>query len=415
MINFGIFHEIGNSLKQNKFRVALTGFSIAWGIFMLIILLASGNGLKNGVNENFEGNNNKVYIWASRTSIPYKGYAINRRIILDNTDSLLLANSFPEIDKVVVTYDVGYKKFNVGKRNRDASIEAVTSDYFVMENITIKQGRLFNHLDFKENRKVAIISDKDARYLFPKDSTSIGKYISIDGINYMITGEYKNSRNSWRSSVYIPYSTAKAIYSNTNELEDVVCTLKGLETTEANDIFNEKVRQRLNAKKIVHPDDKRAIGVWNQLKNYLETQQVFNAISTFIWIIGIGTLIAGIVGVSNIMLITVRERTKEFGIRKAIGAKPGSITRLIVIESLIVTGIFGYIGMFLGIFLSETVNKFFFTPSEDAEMIVFKDTTVDLGVILAATIVLMIAGVLAGYFPARKAAKIKPIEALRYE
>ena len=414
-MNFGIFDEIGNSLKQNKFRVALTGFSIAWGIFMLIILLASGNGLKNGVNENFEGQNiNKIYIWSWRTSLPYKGYAVNRRIILDNTDSMLLANSFPEIDKVIVTYDAGYKKFNAGKRYKDAEIEAVTSDYFTMENITLKNGRNFNYLDFKENRKVAVISEKDAKYLFPKDSSAVGKYINIEGISYMITGEYKSSRNSWRSSVYIPYSTAKAIYSNTNEIENLVCTLQGLNTNEANEEFNDKLRQRIGSKKIVHPDDKRAIGVWNQLQNYLQTQQVFNAISTFIWIIGIGTLIAGIVGVSNIMLITVRERTKEFGIRKAIGAKPSSITRLIVIESLIVTGIFGYIGMFFGVFLSETVNKLLLTP-KDSEMVVFRNATVDLNIILAATIVLMIAGILAGYFPARKAAKIKPIEALRYE
>jgi putative ABC transport system permease protein len=415
MINFGIFDEIGNSLKQNKFRVALTGFSIAWGIFMLIILLASGNGLKNGVNSNFEGQDiNKAYIWSWRTSIPYKGYSINRRIILDNTDSLLLAHSFPEIDNVIVTYNAGYKKFSAGKKNREANIEAVTSDYFTIENIILKHGRNINYLDLKEKRKVAVISEKDSKYLFPEDSSSIGKYINIDGISFMITGEYKSSNNSWRSSVYVPYTTAKSIYSNTNEIENLVCTLQGLNTNQANEEFNNKVRQRLNAKKTVHPDDRRAIGVWNQLQSYLEIQQVFNAISTFIWIIGIGTLIAGIVGVSNIMLITVRERTKEFGIRKAIGAKPSSITRLIVIESLIVTGIFGYIGMFLGIFISETVNKLLVTLPEEGE-IIFKNATVDLHIVLGATIVLMIAGMLAGYFPARKAAKIKPIEALRYE
>ena len=414
-MNLGIFDEIGNSLKQNKFRVALTGFSIAWGIFMLIVLLAAGNGLKNGVNSNFAGEDiNKVYVWATRTSMPYKGYPISRRIILDNTDSLLLANSFAEIDKVIVTYDVGYKKISSGKRNRDADIVAATSDYFSVENVTIKNGRLFNQLDFTENRKVAVISEKDAKFIFPQDDTSVGKYINIEGISYLIIGEYKSFNNSWRSSVYIPYSTAKTIYSGTNEIENLVVTVKGLLTTESNEAFNEKVKQRLKAKKTVHPDDRRGIGVWNQLQNYLQTQQIFNAISTFIWIIGIGTLTAGIVGVSNIMLITVRERTKEFGIRKAIGAKPSSITRLIVIESLIVTGVFGYIGMFIGIFLSETINNLLLTTDE-SEMIVFTNATVDLGIVLGATVVLMLAGILAGYFPARKAAKIKPIEALRYE
>ncbi|MCL2074162.1 MAG: ABC transporter permease [Marinilabiliaceae bacterium] len=414
-MNLGIFDEIGNSLKQNKFRVALTGFSIAWGIFMLIVLLAAGNGLKHGVNSNFAGEDiNKVYVWGSLTTLPYKGYPINRWIILDNTDSLLLANSFAEIDKVIVSYDVGYKKFSNGKKSRDANIVAVTTDYFAVENITMKNGRIFNQNDFIENRKVAVISEKDAKFLFPNDDSPIGNYINIDDISYMIVGEYKSSHNSWRSSAFIPYSTARAIYSNTNEIEEVLCIIKGLTTTEANEAFNEKLKNRLKAKKTIHPDDRRGIGVWNQLQSYIQTQQVFNAISTFIWIIGIGTLIAGIVGVSNIMLITVRERTKEFGIRKAIGAKPNSITRLIVIESLIVTGIFGYIGMFIGIFISETINNLLL-QTDDSEMVVFTNATVDLGIVLSATIVLMIAGIIAGYLPARKAAKIKPIEALRYE
>ncbi|MDR2083896.1 MAG: ABC transporter permease [Bacteroidales bacterium] len=413
-MNFGIFGEIGNSLKQNKLRTALTGFSISWGIFMLIVLLSAGNGLKNGVTSNFANQDvNKINVWAWRTTIPYKGYAENRRIILDNTDSLLLANSFPEIDKVIPSYDVGYKTYSNGKKNRKASIMAVTTDYLKIENLNLRTGRYFNPLDIKENRKVAIISEKEARFLFPDDMSSVGKYITIEEINYLVIGEYANNRNSWRNSVFIPFSTAKAIYSNTNEIEEFYCTVNGLNTQEANDDFTKKLRQRLNVKKTIHPDDRRAIGIWNQLQDYLQTQGMFSAISTFIWIIGIGTLIAGIVGVSNIMLITVRERTKEFGIRKAIGAKPRSITRLIVIESLIVTGMFGYIGMFFGILISEIANKLL--NSGGGDMVVFKDATVDLNIIIAATIVLIIAGVLAGYFPARKAAKIKPIEALRYE
>ncbi|MCK9301579.1 MAG: ABC transporter permease [Bacteroidales bacterium] len=413
-MNFGIFDEIATSLKRNKARTFLTGFSVAWGIFMLIILLAAGNGLKNGVSSDFEDRQvNVLAIWTWQSTIPYQGYSTGRKVSLYNEDSSFIANNFPETDQVIPSYNVGYKTIGNGRKQRETDVQATISEYEQVENIKIVAGRFINKADVKEKRKVAVLSKKDADLLYP-DGNIIGRNLIMDGIVYTIVGYYGGEVMSWRTTMYVPYSTAMEIYSSSNEIESITCSLNGLTTAKANENFNTRLREGLSLRLKISPLDKRALGIWNQLEEYLQTQQIFKAISTFIWIIGIGTLIAGIVGISNIMLITVRERTKEFGIRKSIGAKPMSIIKLIITESLLITGVFGYIGMITGIAVTEAVNKFM--PVGGSENgVVFKNPTVDLKIVIAATIVLIIAGVLAGYFPARKAVKIKPIEALRYE
>jgi putative ABC transport system permease protein len=415
-MSFGILSEIASTLKRNKLRTFLTGFSISWGIFMLILLLAAGNGLKNGVSSNFGSEaKNIVYLYAGQTSKPYKGYPKWRSIQMDSKDSLLLANGYAEIDEVIPVFSSFGKQLFYHKKSVTTSIKAVIPKYKSFDDVKLLEGRFINELDMKEFRKVIVLADKDAIPLFGTKS-AIGKNVVIDKIVYTIIGLYK-SPGQWQNDLYIPFSTAQKIYNPSRKLEQITFSVNGLTTPEANRKFNDNLRGRLSKMHIFDPEDENAIFIWNQLENYLQTIKIFNAINMFVWIIGIGTLIAGIVGVGNIMLITVRERTKEFGIRKALGARPSSILRLIIFESLIITGVFGYIGMVLGIAVSETVSYVMEMSGQggSGEMSIFKNPTVDLGIVIAATVVLIIAGVLAGYFPAKKAVSIKPIEALRYE
>lgn len=411
--------EITNSLKRNKLRTFLTGFSIAWGIFMLIILLAAGNGLKNGVTSNFaDMSNNKLQLFASFTSMPYDGYPKGRRIDMNRNDSIFLANSFPEIDQVYALYDLGYKTVYNKKKYISTGIKALEPAYFEMNRLKITDGRTINRIDIVENRKVIVLNEKDAKLLFGVMS-AVNRIVTLDNLSYTVVGVYSNQRSSWRSEAYVPLSTAQSIYNTSHTIQQIICSIQGLYTVEANDAFNDKIQLRLSKKHAYHPEDRNAISIWNSMSDYLETVNIFGAISMFVWIIGIGTLIAGIVGVSNIMLITVRERTKEFGIRKALGAKPSSIIRLIISESLLVTASFGYIGMFLGIAVTEGVNKILIhsttSGGEENMPVIFQNPTIDLRIAIMATLVLIIAGVLAGYFPARKAVAIKPVEALKYE
>ncbi|MDR0604840.1 MAG: ABC transporter permease [Bacteroidales bacterium] len=411
------FQEIAESLQRNKLRTVLTGFSIAWGIFMLMLLLAAGNGLKNGVMHNFKDrSNNSVTLFSGYTSLPYKGHDKGREILMDNTDSVLLAYEFTDVKDVEPVYNLGYKAFFNKKKYAEGNLEAVTPLYFRAENIHIQQGRAFNRMDREEQRKVMVISDQSAQRLFDTEDI-IGKLIVVDDIAYTIVGIYSNEQRGWRLSFYIPLEVGRSIYNERNIIREIKFTLKNLTTLEANLRFGEKLRMRLSRKHDFDPQDYSAIYIWNAFQDYLKMMSLFSILTTFLWVIGISILISGIVGVSNIILITVKERTKEFGIRKALGAKPSSIIRLIVAESLVITAFFGYVGMVLGVIVTEIANNLIAkaTTTLGSEKVIFQNATVDLDIAISATILLVIAGVLAGYFPTRKALKIKPIEALRYE
>jgi putative ABC transport system permease protein len=410
-----LLREIGTTLRRNKLRTFLTGFSISWGIFMLMILLGAGNGLKNGVTANFSSQSkNKITMYAGWISKPVPGKQMWQRIIFDYTDSLLL-NSLIEVEDIIPSYNT-WGSISYRKRSVNAQPWAVVPKYQEFENINLISGRFINNIDMKEKRKVAIIADKDALVLFDNDDP-LGKTINYNGIAFTVIGVYKTRGVNWTNQAFIPFSTLTSIYNPSEKLSEFIFTVKNLDTREANKAFDDNLRQRMSRKHGFDPEDRHALYIWNMLEQYLETMQIFNAISIFVWIIGIGTLIAGIVGVGNIMLITVRERTREFGIQKALGARPSVILRQIVLEALCITGLFGYIGMVAGIGITEFINFVMVKAAmgDDTGFQIFTNPTVSLSIAAASTVVLIIAGVLAGYFPARKAVKIKPIEALRYE
>lgn len=415
-----LWEEIMATIKANKMRTFFTGFAVAWGIFMLIILLAAGNGLSNGITSNFAlDTKNSVYIWSGKTSMPYAGYQKGRRIKIEDKDYELADNQVPNVQEVSLQYVVGSDySFSNGNKTGNYRLVGVTPNYNKVEGIEVipGKGRFINNIDIREKRKVIVIHEKIAEVLFGSENP-IGKYVNVNKIVYQIVGVSHFLNPDDNREGYIPLTTAKEIYNySTNGYSNVTLLTHGLETQKANTEYDTLIQKSWAKLHSFNPQDHSAIGMWNNSENYVQNVMIFKGISLFIWIIGIGTLIAGIVGVSNIMLITVRERTKEFGIRKALGATPRSILKLVLVESVVITSFFGYVGMVLGIGLTEGINAAMTQQAPQAgEPVLFKNPTVDLKIVFAAMLILILAGLLAGYFPAKKAVKVKPIEALRDE
>lgn len=416
MFDLDSWTEIFSTIKKNKLRTFLTGFSVSWGIFMFCILLSAGNGLRNGMGSNFGSRSvNAIEYWGRQTSMPYQGFPDSRLIQLDEKDLYLAQTGFSEIDLVTPML---FRTLNVNYGNISQSVDftGIYPNYTTIHGITIKdnQGRFINDMDMKDKRKVVVINERMKEVLF-NNSDPVGKILTVEKLNYTVIGVFDEESWGNRARAYIPFSTAQLLYNKGGGLQNVAFTVEGLNTKEANEVFEKAYREKVSQIHHYDPRDERAIGMWNQLSNYLETVGIFNASSAFIWIIGIGTLMAGIVGVSNIMLITVRERTREFGIRKALGAKPSSILMSIIAESILITSVFGYIGMFLGVGLGELVNSILQTPGMEEASRIFKNPTIDVNVALGAMLVLVVSGVFAGYFPALKAVKISAVEAMRTE
>jgi putative ABC transport system permease protein len=269
-------------------------------------------------------------------------------------------------------------------------------------------------MDMKEHRKVAVINQRVKEVLFQEDNP-VGKQVIAGGLGYTIIGVFEEDSWGNNEKAYIPFSTAQLLYNKGWGVGNIAFTVKNLETKEENEAFEEELRGKLSGLHVFDPEDIRSVGIWNQLENYLETVGIFNGLSLFIWIIGIGTLIAGIVSISNIMLITVRERTREFGIRKALGAKPSSILGNILLESVFITALFGYVGMFLGVGLGELVNSGLKNAGPEEISRIFQNPTVEVGIAVGAMCILILSGVIAGFFPALKAVRISPVEAMREE
>lgn len=421
MFDFDNFHEILSTIKKNKLRTFLTGFSVAWGIFMLIVLLGAGNGLRNGVMKNMERwGTNRVEIWGRYATKPYKGMQTNRRVKLEYEDYEAIKRDNPEIDLITATMGRS-DTLSYGEEYNTYQLSGVHPAKAVIDKIkmTSGNGRFINDVDMLQRRKVIVISPRMKEVLF-KGKNPLGKYLNAGQVSYQVIGVYTDEDNSNDAPAYIPFATGQMLYNGGYGLDGITFTLQGINTEEENNAFEKRLREQIGRRHYFDPEDLRALGMWNTLDDFRMMNGLMNGIALFIWIIGIGTLTAGIVGVSNIMLITVRERTREFGIRKAIGATPFSILKLIIIESIMITAVFGYVGMIAGVGLTEIVNIVMeqmnagVATSRD-DMSIFANPTVNLGVALSSTVLIVVAGVLAGYFPARKAIKITAIEAMRNE
>ena len=403
-----LIREIGQTLRNNKLRTALTGISVAWGIFMLIILLGAARGVTNYFDESMGSNpTNVISIWGGRTSKPYKGYKDGRWIELKEGDAAAIVNDNPgHVSRVSPFASADTAKI---KTSRDAisGFEAVFPDAIRTKKLTMKYGRFINDLDISEARRVMVLADNQATLLFGNDADALGKTVSSMGLAWTVVGIYSHR---WNRSTYAPYTTYKAVTGNNDYAYQLDATVEGLTDDASGDAVEEAIRASLAAQHNFAPDDANAIWTWNRFNDYLRGQRGNNILRLAVWIIGLLTLLTGIVGVSNIMFVSVRERTHEIGIRRAIGAKPRSIVLQVITESIAVTGLFGYIGVFLGIVVLQFINHFVGDSTEG-----FRNPTVDLSMALQVTVALIVAGAIAGLFPAIKATKVKPVEALRDE
>lgn len=417
MFDFDSIREIFSTIGKNKLRTFLTSFAVAWGIFMLIILLAAGNGLKNGVTSNFSRRaQNSVTLWPGWTSMPYNGLPTNRQIKFDHKDYDLIRNKIPEVEyvsvrlsqRVTLSYEKEYGSWDIDGVSQDASI---------INNLKVANGngRFLNKMDVDNRRKVIVLSPDMKKVLF-KDKDPIDQYVIADNnIAYQVIGVYDNEDIYDNNPPgYIPFTTAQMLYNKGYGFRRIDFTVVGLPTKEANEKFVEKLRQRMGTLHNFDPADRSALYVRNTAEDMLEAQSIFFIITAFIIVIGIASLLAGIVGVGNIMLITVKERTKEIGIRKAIGATPFSVLKLIIFESILITTVAGYIGIVIGVGITEGISTIMANAPSDGPSI-FKDPTVDLSTVIWATVVLIVAGTIAGLIPALKATKVSPIEAMRAE
>ena len=414
MIAFDTFkdklQEIFHNLGKNKLRTLLTGFSVSWGIFMLIILLGSGYGIENGVRDAFsEDAVNSIWIRSGQTSRPHDGLKEGRRIKFRNDDYEDLQHAIKGREHIAGRYYLG-RDTTVRFQSTAGtfSIVGVHPQYAAIEKLTVMQGRLLNVNDEDQQRKVAIIGPKTKRELFP-DRTAVGHYVLIKNISFQIVGVFDDKGDEWNlDRIYIPISTMQNLFSRSNRVHNLAMTIDG-KAWEQPEAVETAVRQRLAQRHRFHVEDRRAVFTYNTLVTFQKYMRLFANIRIFVWIIGIGSIVAGIVGVSNIMLITVKERTREIGIRKAIGASPASIIDLVVTEAIIITLFFGYLGLVGGVVVLEIMAYLI------KGVAYFKDPEVNLITAFGAVFLLVLSGALAGIFPARRAAQIRPVEALHDE
>ena len=416
-----LIKEIWSTSKRNKLRTSLTGFAVAWGIFMLIFLLGAGNGLINAqLQQSTRFLANSMRVFPGETSKAYKGLKEGRSITLNDRDILISNQTYGQyVD------DVGgrLEQYNVNINYGDnyvasQSLVGVAPTHPKIDKTELIAGRFINEIDMKDQRKNVVLSRSQAKELCKDYRSLVGKNVKISNLNFQVVGIYKDDESRNNTEAFIAYSTIKSIYAKGDDAGSLEFTIKNLKTQEDNEQFEKNYRASINNNHQAAPDDDRTIWLWNRYMDNIQMNQGIAIMQTALWIVGLFTLLSGIVGVSNIMLITVKERTREFGVRKAIGAKPWSILKLIITESIIITSFFGYIGMVCGVAANEIMDATIGHTTVDTGLFkaaMFVNPTVGLGTCIGATIAIVIAGTIAGLIPAIKAAKIRPIEALRAE
>lgn len=417
-----IFIEILTTIKHNRLRTALTGFSVAWGIFILIVLLGAGNGLINATMGNSSRYlSTSMVVSGGATSKAYDGLGEGRDVQLNDKDFNITSEGFPNNVETVGAElsQQGETLVNGSDYTTGINLSGIYPNDVEINKRTMICGRFINELDLKERRKSIVISSDMAKELLPQSPLSLnGQIIRTTTLAFRVVGIYESQKNSMGNEAFIPFTTFRAIYNKGDKTGNIVFSFSNLNSEAENEAFESDYRARINRQHRAAPDDENAIWIWNRFTQALSMNTATGLLRTALWVIGILTLISGIVGVSNIMLITVRERTHEFGIRKAIGAKPWSILRLIIIESIVITTFFGYIGMVLGIAANLYMDATIWQETIDNGLFaiqMFTNPTVGIDVCVKATLLMIVAGTLAGMVPARKAAKIRPIEALRAE
>lgn len=416
-----LIKEIWSTSKRNKLRTSLTGFAVAWGIFMLIFLLGAGNGLINAqLQQSTRFLANSMRVFPGETSKAYKGLKEGRSITLNDRDILISNETYGQyVD------DVGgrLEQYNVNINYSDnyvasQSLVGVAPTHPKIDKTEMIAGRFINEIDMKEQRKNVVLSRSQAKELIKDYRSLVGKNVKISNLNFQVVGIYKDDESRNNTDAFIAYSTIKTIYAKGDDAGSLEFTIKNLKTHEDNEQFEKNYRASINNNHQAAPDDDRTIWLWNRYMDNIQMNQGIAIMQTALWIVGLFTLLSGIVGVSNIMLITVKERTREFGVRKAIGAKPWSILKLIITESIIITSFFGYIGMVCGVAANEIMDATIGHTTVDTGLFkaaMFVNPTVGIGTCIGATITIVIAGTIAGLIPAIKAARIRPIEALRAE
>lgn len=416
MFELDKWQEIGNSLWQHKLRTFLTSVGISWGIFMLIFLLGAGKGLENGTMQNFGSmNKNTMWVWGERTTLPYKGLPPGRWVPIKTGDYLAVKYQVKGVDLISPKSGL-WSQVVIRRNGKTASydVNGVNSDYNKIIETEILEGRKINPNDIKEKRKVIYIG-KSVKEKFLKDEDPIGKIIEISGAFFKIIGTFKSNQigreaKDEEETIYMPYTALEQTFNKRGYIDNLIVTVKdGYDSKDVEKEISLTIGKRNN----VSPDDNDAIGTWSLQEQFQTFSGLFLGIKSFIWMVGLGTILIGIISISNIMLIIVKERTKEIGLRKALGASPLSVVGLILQESIVLTSVSGFIGLISGVFVIDRMGRFM--DSFGAKNEYFANPEVDLFVAITALIILIFAGTIAGLIPAIHAAKINPIDALRAE